>query len=75
MFIGSLLAGFRSVLSLLTNSLATYLISLKAWKSRVEIRNNLDATVDKHLRVGKIFALLIEMGIIYSLSCLTHFAD
>ncbi|KAJ3993200.1 hypothetical protein F5050DRAFT_1714681 [Lentinula boryana] len=59
------------VLSLLTNSLATYLISLKAWKSRVEIRNDLDATVDKHLRVGKIFALLIETGIIYSLSCLT----
>ncbi|KAJ4498555.1 hypothetical protein C8R41DRAFT_864735 [Lentinula lateritia] len=43
------------VLSLATNSLATFLISLKAWRSKA----------------GKIFALLIETGIIYSISCLT----
>ncbi|KAJ3885899.1 hypothetical protein GG344DRAFT_82240 [Lentinula edodes] len=57
------------VLSFLTNSLATFLISLKAWRSRTEIRNDLDATIDRHSRVGKIFALLIETGVIYSLSC------
>ncbi|KAJ3926606.1 MAG: hypothetical protein NXY57DRAFT_905376, partial [Lentinula lateritia] len=55
------------VLSLLTNSLATFLISLKAWL----IRNNLDSAVDRYSRAGKIFALLVETGVIYSLSCLT----
>ncbi|KAJ3768976.1 hypothetical protein FB446DRAFT_749707 [Lentinula raphanica] len=59
------------ILSLLTNSLATSLISLKAWRSRVEIRNSLENAVDRHSRAGKIFALLIETGVIYSLSCLT----
>ncbi|KAJ4482911.1 hypothetical protein C8J55DRAFT_510965 [Lentinula edodes] len=63
------------VLSLLTNSLATFLISLKAWRSRTEIRNNLDSAVDRHSRAGKIFALLVETGVIYSLSCLTVFVS
>ncbi|KAH7874893.1 uncharacterized protein C8R40DRAFT_1171008 [Lentinula edodes] len=60
------------VLSLLTNSLATFLISLKAWRSRTEIRNNLDSVVDRHSRAGKIFALLVETGVIYSLSCVRY---
>ncbi|KAJ3866780.1 hypothetical protein EV359DRAFT_35930 [Lentinula novae-zelandiae] len=55
------------VLSLLTNSLATFLISLKAWL----IRNNLDSAVNRYSRAGTIFALLVETGVIYSLSCLT----
>ncbi|KAJ3848539.1 hypothetical protein EV368DRAFT_68192 [Lentinula lateritia] len=63
------------VLSLLTNSLATFLISLKAWRSRTEIRNNLDSAVDRHSRAGKIFALLVETGVVYSLSCLTVFVS
>ncbi|KAJ3877246.1 hypothetical protein F5051DRAFT_440731 [Lentinula edodes] len=60
------------VLSLLTNSLATFLISLKAWRSRTEIRNNLDSAVDRHSRAGKIFGLLVETGVIYSLSCVRY---
>ncbi|KAJ3848540.1 hypothetical protein EV368DRAFT_49114, partial [Lentinula lateritia] len=59
------------VLSFLTNSLATLLISLKAWRNRTEIQDKLDSTVDRRSKAGKIFALLIETGIIYSLSCLT----
>lgn len=59
------------ILSLLTNSLATSLISLKAWRSRTEIQADLNATKDGQSRAGKIFALLIETGVIYSLSCLT----
>ncbi|KAJ4478420.1 hypothetical protein J3R30DRAFT_2898232 [Lentinula aciculospora] len=43
----------------------------QAWRNCTEIRDDLDATVDRHSRAGKIFALLIETGIIYSLSCLT----
>ncbi|KAJ4478419.1 hypothetical protein J3R30DRAFT_3404464 [Lentinula aciculospora] len=50
------------VLSLLTNSLATFLISLKAWRNRTEIRNDLDAAIDRHSRAGKILTLLIETG-------------
>ncbi|KAH7874894.1 uncharacterized protein C8R40DRAFT_234503 [Lentinula edodes] len=59
------------VLSLATNSLATFLISLKAWRNRTEIQDKLDSTVDRRSKAGKIFALLIETGIIYSISCLT----
>ncbi|KAJ3989531.1 hypothetical protein F5890DRAFT_1451684 [Lentinula detonsa] len=58
------------VLSLSTNLLATFLISLKAWKSRIEIRNILNSSTDRQSRAGKIFALLIETGVMYSVSCL-----
>ncbi|KIK62792.1 hypothetical protein GYMLUDRAFT_990247 [Collybiopsis luxurians FD-317 M1] len=59
------------VMSVLTNSLATSLISIKAWKSRAEIREDLDAAGDTRARAGKVFALLIETGVLYSLSCIT----
>ncbi|KAJ3914817.1 hypothetical protein F5877DRAFT_49781, partial [Lentinula edodes] len=53
------------VLSLLTNLLATFFISLKAWS----IRNNLNTAVNGCSWVGKIFVLLIKMGALYSVSC------
>ncbi|KIK62789.1 hypothetical protein GYMLUDRAFT_84249 [Collybiopsis luxurians FD-317 M1] len=59
------------ILSVLTNSLATSLISIKAWRNRDEIRDDLDATADIRSRVGKTFALLIETGVLYTLSCPT----
>ncbi|KIK60227.1 hypothetical protein GYMLUDRAFT_226282 [Collybiopsis luxurians FD-317 M1] len=58
------------VLSVLTNFITTSIISIKAWRSRSEIRDDLDATANIHARVRKTFALLIETGIIYTLSCL-----
>ncbi|KIK60229.1 hypothetical protein GYMLUDRAFT_244657 [Collybiopsis luxurians FD-317 M1] len=57
------------VFSVLTNSIATSLIFVKAWRSRRAIRKNFDATVNVHTRVGKTFTLLIETGIIYTFSC------
>ncbi|KIK53789.1 hypothetical protein GYMLUDRAFT_250113 [Collybiopsis luxurians FD-317 M1] len=58
------------VFSILNNSIATSLISIKAWKSRSVICNDLNASVDGCAKAGKIFALLIETGVLYTLSCL-----
>ncbi|KAF5361236.1 hypothetical protein D9757_010405 [Collybiopsis confluens] len=59
------------IMSVLTNSLATSLISVKAWKCRLEIRDDLDGSPDGRSRAGKVFALLIETGVLYTLSCIT----
>ncbi|KAF5388962.1 hypothetical protein D9757_005027 [Collybiopsis confluens] len=59
------------VMSVFTNSLATSIISIKAWRGRVQIRDDLGAASTGNLRAGKIFALLIETGVLYTLSCLT----
>ncbi|KAF5388957.1 hypothetical protein D9757_005028 [Collybiopsis confluens] len=59
------------VMSVLTNSLATSIISIKAWRSRVEIRDDLDAAFTRRVRAAKIFVLLVETGVIYTLSCAT----
>ncbi|KAF5388894.1 hypothetical protein D9757_005038 [Collybiopsis confluens] len=60
------------VMSILTNLLATSIISIKAWRYRIEIRDDLDVVFTRHLtRAGKIFVLLIETGVLYTISCLT----
>ncbi|KIK62790.1 hypothetical protein GYMLUDRAFT_242432 [Collybiopsis luxurians FD-317 M1] len=59
------------LLSVLTNSITTSLILIKAWRNRAESLDNLDATADICARVGRIYTLLIETGILYTLSCLT----
>ncbi|KIK60228.1 hypothetical protein GYMLUDRAFT_615342 [Collybiopsis luxurians FD-317 M1] len=58
------------VFSILTNSIATSLISIKAWRCRDEIQENMDAATGTNARIGKTFALLIETGVLYTLSCI-----
>ncbi|KAK0190541.1 hypothetical protein F5146DRAFT_1044688 [Armillaria mellea] len=56
------------VLSLLTNTLSTSIIGIKAWRHRRWITSELPLKRKNITTTERIFALLVESGIIYSLS-------
>ncbi|KIK52503.1 hypothetical protein GYMLUDRAFT_251208 [Collybiopsis luxurians FD-317 M1] len=62
------------VLFVLTNSItSTSLVSIKAWKVRSEFQRTQNVAVGIGSRTGKTFALVIESGILYTISCVTAF--
>ncbi|THU80032.1 hypothetical protein K435DRAFT_768381 [Dendrothele bispora CBS 962.96] len=58
-------------LSLLTNIASTLIISRKAWRYRRAFKSELNSTIERRTKAGKIMLLLVETGLLYCISCTT----
>ncbi|KAF9065955.1 hypothetical protein BDP27DRAFT_1331344 [Rhodocollybia butyracea] len=55
------------VFSLLTNTFSTSIVGVKAWKYRQNIKKNFECLQGRKSKVDKVFVILVESGVFYTL--------